>query len=151
MPATIDTIADLVKAALEVQGFVTSVGAIVATMSLPNFDQVEAGESILIKIAGYEVLDIQHHDRAGVVENQKIGIGIFKTLTRDADGQLNEADFRAMKSLAESVRRWAWTGISEYECKMSGPANGAMYDGPQARAGKFLYVNDVTYFAEFEL
>lgn len=148
MTATVDTLTDLVVAALEAVDFEGDWGFAglveIEAMSLPTFELVEATDTVQIKVAAYPNVDTTKLDRSTIAEDHKLGIGIVAKLEM-TDGQPDETHFRSLKSLAEQIRKWIWTGTTGYGKKVVTVSFPAWYDFEKAKSGVFLTTINATY------
>lgn len=142
MTATVDTITDLIVAGLQakIPGDFEFTGDFdLCPLSVPRFDGIEATERLQIKVSGIERKPVDNEkNRTSVNQTHHVGVFLTKKLLMENDWP-QEADFREMKSLSQSIEQWLWLGISGFPAI---DVRGALFDLEKSKAGIFytLYI-----------
>jgi hypothetical protein len=123
----------------------------ISAMSLPQFDLLNAVDTLQIKVAAYPNVDMKRIDRHLVQGDQKIGIALVKKL-KVTDGVPDETDFRSLKSLVESMHQWAWSAPASYAGKIVDVGFPAWFDFQKAKGSPaiFLSIINPVYRLGFE-
>ena len=141
MTAIVDTLTDLLVSGLEAVDFYTTWGYAgqveIEAMSLPDFAAIDAVDVTQIKVSAYPNADLSRIDRTEFGGDQKLGICIVRKL-EFTNGKPDETEFRDLKSLAQSIYQWVWTGASGYEKKCISVGFPAWFDFEKAKGGVFM-------------